>query len=95
MAQFRNKGEDGSKKDHSKSPIKSSVKPKREYEPKGKEKLFSEELIVDNSEVEEPDENDLKRRKAREAEMDELQRIVCEAEEKEKVQHKARFTLEI
>ncbi|CAI9294289.1 unnamed protein product [Lactuca saligna] len=55
---------------------------KGESEPKGKEKLFSKEPTIDHSEDEEPDENEHKRRKAREAEMDEHQRIVLEDEVK-------------
>ena len=59
----------------SKKNPKPSVKHivKIESLPKGKGKLFSEEPIIDNSEDEEPDENELKRRKEREAEMDEHQ----------------------
>ncbi|CAI9302361.1 unnamed protein product [Lactuca saligna] len=56
--------------------------------------IFSEEPIVDNSEDEEPDENKLKRRKTREAKMDEHQRVIREAEVKEKAQHEAHVTLE-
>ncbi|CAI9282873.1 unnamed protein product [Lactuca saligna] len=57
------------------------VKPKVkiEPEPKGKEKLFSYEPIIDDSEEEELDEEELKRRKAREAELDEHQRIQSKA----------------
>ncbi|CAI9282029.1 unnamed protein product [Lactuca saligna] len=51
-----------SKNKNTKPSVKQTVK--SESEPKGKEKLFSEESIVDNSEDEEPDENELKRRKA-------------------------------
>ncbi|CAI9304032.1 unnamed protein product [Lactuca saligna] len=61
----------------------------------GKEELFTEEPIISHSEDEEPDENELKRRKAREAEMDEHQRIVREDEAKEKAEIEARVTLEI
>ncbi|CAI9283199.1 unnamed protein product [Lactuca saligna] len=50
---------------------------------KGKEKILSDEPIVDNSEVEESDENEVKRRKAQEAEMDEHQSLNWEAEAKD------------
>ncbi|CAI9262776.1 unnamed protein product [Lactuca saligna] len=62
----------------------SQTKNKSEYDPKGKEKILFEEPIVDNSGKEELDEDELKRRKACEAELDENQRIVREAEAKEK-----------
>ncbi|CAI9270985.1 unnamed protein product [Lactuca saligna] len=81
-----------SKKEDSKPSAKSPVK--SEFEPKGKEKLFRQEPIIDQSEDEEPNENELKRRKAGEAEMDEHQRIVCEAEAKEKTEIEAQTTLE-
>ncbi|CAI9261961.1 unnamed protein product [Lactuca saligna] len=76
-----------SKKDEPKTPAKHNVK--SESEPNGKENLFSEEPIIDHSEDEEPDENELQKRKAREAEMDEHQRIVRETEAKEKAEREA------
>ncbi|CAI9280548.1 unnamed protein product [Lactuca saligna] len=60
----------------------------------GKEKLFSEESIVENNKDEELDENGIKRRKEREDEMDEHQRIIHEDEVKEKVEFEAQVTLE-
>ncbi|CAI9302686.1 unnamed protein product [Lactuca saligna] len=83
-------------------PKKSSAKPtnlvkpsiKREFDPKGKYKLFSEEPIVDNNDEEELDEAELKRRKAHEAELDENQRILREAEGKEKAVRESRSALE-
>ncbi|CAI9295633.1 unnamed protein product [Lactuca saligna] len=62
---------------------------KSESKLKGKEKLFNKEPIVDNSEDDEPDENELKRRKAHEAEMDEHQRIIREADVKDKVERES------
>ncbi|CAH1438843.1 unnamed protein product [Lactuca virosa] len=62
----------GSRKEEPKAPVKPVVK----QEPKGKEKLFSNDPIIDNEEEEEPDEQELQRRKAREVEMDEHQRII-------------------
>ncbi|CAI9285339.1 unnamed protein product [Lactuca saligna] len=56
---------------------------------RGKGKLLSNKPIVDNNKDEEPDENELKRIKAREAEMDEHQRIIQEAEAKEREEHEA------
>ena len=63
--------------------MKPTVKPKSENEPKdivasdskGNEKL-SVERIIDDSEEGEPDEHELKQRKALEAQMDEQNRIV-------------------
>ncbi|CAH1454221.1 unnamed protein product [Lactuca virosa] len=81
-----------SKKENPKTSVKYTVK--SETDLKGKEKIFSEEPIVDNSEDEKPDENELKRGKDREAQMDEHQRIICEAEAKEKVEREAQVTLE-
>ncbi|CAI9281888.1 unnamed protein product [Lactuca saligna] len=46
--------------------------------------MFTEEPIIDDSEDEEPDEAELKRRKAHEAEINEHAHIIREAEEKEK-----------
>ncbi|CAI9289457.1 unnamed protein product [Lactuca saligna] len=59
-------------------PKKTLAKPivKIESEPNGKEKFFYEEPIIDNSEDEELDEDELKKRKASEAKLDEHQRIV-------------------
>ena len=73
---------------------KPSVKPKSEAKPKGKAKLFSEEPIVDNNEDEEPNKHELKRRKDREAQMVEHQRIIHEVEEKGKAEREAHATLE-
>ncbi|CAI9272921.1 unnamed protein product [Lactuca saligna] len=58
-------------------------------ESKGKEKLFSSDPIIDNKEEEELYEAELKRRKAREAEMDEHQCIIRKAEAKEKAEKEA------
>lgn len=82
-------------------PKKSSGKPttlvkpnfKRKSDPKGKEKLFSQDPIIDNSEEEELDVEELKRRKDREVELDEDQRIVRKAKAKEKVEREARSSL--
>ncbi|CAI9286145.1 unnamed protein product [Lactuca saligna] len=57
---------------------------------KGKDKLFFDDPIIDNEEEEE----ELKRRKAREEEMDRHQRIIREAEAKEKAEKEAQLTLE-
>ena len=54
-------GEAQSKKGEPKPSAKHTVK--SVYEPKGKEKLFSDEPIIDNSEDEEPDKTDSKREK--------------------------------
>ncbi|CAI9302445.1 unnamed protein product [Lactuca saligna] len=62
---------------------------KSESEPKGRDKLFFEEPIVNKN-----NEEELKRRKACESELDEKQRIVREAEAKEKAERGARSTLE-
>ncbi|CAH1453517.1 unnamed protein product [Lactuca virosa] len=79
----------GSRKEEPKAP----VKPVFKQEPKGKEKLFSEEPIVDNSEDEEElDENELKKQKAREDALHEHQRIIREAEEKERAEKEAQAT---
>ncbi|CAI9261830.1 unnamed protein product [Lactuca saligna] len=73
------------------SPIQPIVK----KESKSKEKLFSEEPIIDNEEEEEDlDEEELKRQKAHEAELDEYQRIIREAEEKERVEKVSQGTLQ-
>lgn len=79
-----------------KKPLSTSVKPsiKRKSEPKGKDKLFYEEPIVDNDDEEELDEEELKRRKAREVQLDVNQRIVREAEAKEKAEKESRSALE-
>ncbi|CAI9276630.1 unnamed protein product [Lactuca saligna] len=61
----------------------------------GKDKLFYEEPILDNIDDEEVNEEELKRQKARESEFDENQRIVREAEAKEKAEKESRSTLEI
>ena len=76
-----------------KTDLKAPAKPavKKEPEPKGKKKLFSEDPIIDNSEDEELDEDEFKRRKACEAEMDEHQRIIREAEETRKLRRKLKL----
>ncbi|CAI9298330.1 unnamed protein product [Lactuca saligna] len=73
-----------------------SVKPsiKSDSEPNDKDKIFSAEPIVDNSDEEELDEEELKRRKAREAELDDNQLIVREDEAMEKAEKEARSALE-
>ncbi|CAI9281329.1 unnamed protein product [Lactuca saligna] len=81
-----------SKKEDPKPSFKPTVK--CETAPKGKEKIFNEESIIDNSEEKEPDKNELKRRKEREAQMDEHQIIIREAEAKEKVEREAQVMLE-
>ncbi|CAI9303427.1 unnamed protein product [Lactuca saligna] len=81
--------------------VNPTVKPKSENETnvnvasgsKGKGKL-NDERIIDDSEEEEPDEHELKRWKAREAQMNEHNRIVREFEEKEKVKREAQVTME-
>ncbi|CAI9261730.1 unnamed protein product [Lactuca saligna] len=73
--------------------LKAAFKPVIMQQPKGKEKLFSEDLIIDNDEDEEPDEAEFRRRKAREAELDENSSIVREAEEKERDEKEAQTTL--
>lgn len=83
-------GEGGStdmtRKEGPKAPTKTVVK----QEPKGKKKLFGNEPIVENSEVEdELDEDELNRQKARETELDENNRIICEGEEKERIDNEA------
>ncbi|CAH1453591.1 unnamed protein product [Lactuca virosa] len=49
------------------------VKPIVKNEPKGEEKLFCDDQIIDNEDEEEPTEEKVKRRKVREAELDEHQ----------------------
>ncbi|CAI9299173.1 unnamed protein product [Lactuca saligna] len=83
-----------SNKEKPKPSVKPTVKPKSKNEQKGKEKLINEEPIIDNSEDEELDEHELKRRRDHEAQIDEHQRIVCEAKGKEKVERKAQVTLQ-
>ncbi|CAH1440253.1 unnamed protein product [Lactuca virosa] len=81
----------GSRKEEPKAPVKPVVK----QEPKGKEKLFNEKPLIYNSEDEEElDENELKKRKAREVELDEHQRIIREAKEKERAEKEAQATLQ-
>nr|KAJ0201645.1 hypothetical protein LSAT_V11C600300200 [Lactuca sativa] len=77
-----------------KPSAKPTVKPKSENEPKGKEKLVNEEPILDNREDEKLDEHELKRRKDPGAQLDEHQRIIHEAEEKEKVERESQAMLE-
>ncbi|CAI9299227.1 unnamed protein product [Lactuca saligna] len=79
------------KKENSKSVVKPPMNPKTKNEPKdnatsgskGKEKVF-DERVIDDSVEKEPDEHELKSRKAHEAHIDEHNRIVREVEEKEK-----------
>ncbi|CAI9281669.1 unnamed protein product [Lactuca saligna] len=92
-ALIRNKGKSlsgGSRKEEPKAP----VKPVINQEPKGKEKLFSDEPIIDDDDKEEPDEEELKRRKGREANINEHQRIIHEAEEKERAEKEAQTILQ-
>nr|KAJ0218338.1 hypothetical protein LSAT_V11C300101850 [Lactuca sativa] len=70
------------------------VHPVVKKEPKLKEKLSSDDPIIDNKEEEELDKAELKRRKAREAEMNEHQRIIREADKKERAELEARDTLQ-
>ncbi|CAI9293869.1 unnamed protein product [Lactuca saligna] len=86
---LRNRGESGSKVKPPKVPVKLVIK----KEPRGKENLIEEEPIIDDDEDEEPDEAELKRRKARDAELNETQRIVKEAGEKERADKEAYATL--
>nr|KAJ0186669.1 hypothetical protein LSAT_V11C900486170 [Lactuca sativa] len=58
-----------------------------------KKNFLTEEPIIDDSEDKEPNESELKRRKAREAEIDDHARIVREVEEKEKADKEAQATL--
>ncbi|CAH1412741.1 unnamed protein product [Lactuca virosa] len=81
---------DRSRKEDFNAPVKLVVK----KEPKGKEKLFSEEPIVDNSEDEEElATHEHKKRKVREAELDEHQQIIREIEEKERAEKEAQATI--
>ncbi|XP_023736528.1 uncharacterized protein LOC111884433 [Lactuca sativa] len=86
---------EGSSKVHTEDvKPKVSVKPPViKQDPKNKDPLFSNESIIDDSEDEEPDEVELKRQKAREAEIDEHARIVREAEDKERAEKEAHATL--
>ncbi|CAI9287310.1 unnamed protein product [Lactuca saligna] len=63
---------------------------------KGREALDSKGKgkLIDDSDEEGPDEHELKRRKSREAEIDENNQIVREAKEKARVEHEAQLTLE-
>ncbi|CAI9292350.1 unnamed protein product [Lactuca saligna] len=79
---------------HRNEPPKSPVKQIVQKEPKGKGKLINDEPIFDNDEDEEPNEAEFKRRKARDAELNENQRIIREAEEKERVEREAQDTLQ-
>ncbi|CAI9303309.1 unnamed protein product [Lactuca saligna] len=74
-------GEGASTKEEPKAPVKhkAPVQPVIKLEPKGKENMFNKEPIIDDGEEEKPDEEELKRQKAHEAEMDEHQRIIREA----------------
>ncbi|CAI9294329.1 unnamed protein product [Lactuca saligna] len=79
----RGEGVTQSKKEDPKLLVKATVNPEGETEPKGKEKLFIEVPIIDNSEDEEPDENELKKKEC-DAQIYEHQRIIREAQVKEK-----------
>ena len=94
LMSFLKQGGEGSSKVQMNEPPKDPIKPPViKQEPTKKEKLFSEEPIIDDSEDEEPDEDELKRWKAREVEIDEYARIVRDAEEKERVEKEAQATL--
>ncbi|CAI9259665.1 unnamed protein product [Lactuca saligna] len=91
---FHKQGGEGSSKVQTNEPPKSPIKPLViKKEPKRKEKLFSEETIIDDIDDEEPDEAELKRWKAHEAEIDEHTRIVRKAKEKERAEKEAQTTL--
>ncbi|CAH1453178.1 unnamed protein product [Lactuca virosa] len=83
----------GSRKEEPKAPVK-PVKPIVKKEPKDKETLFHDDPIIDNDSEEEITEEELKRRKVCEAEMDEHQQITREAEEKERAEKEAHATLQ-
>nr|KAJ0211284.1 hypothetical protein LSAT_V11C400208210 [Lactuca sativa] len=88
---FETKGEGRSKVYTEDVKPKVSVKPPIiKQDPKDKDSLFSNEPIIDDSEDNEPDEDELKRRKACKAEIDEHARIFKEAEEKEELKRKLR-----
>ncbi|CAI9298615.1 unnamed protein product [Lactuca saligna] len=59
------------------------------------DELAMEKPIIDNNKDEELDEDKVKRIKAREAELDEHQRIVREDKAKEKAEKEAQVTLEV
>ncbi|CAH1436031.1 unnamed protein product [Lactuca virosa] len=80
----------GSRKEGPKAPVKPIVK----NEPKGKEKLFRDDPILDIEDEEAPTEEELKRRKVRESELDEHQRIIREAEDKDRAEKEAQATLQ-
>ncbi|CAI9270017.1 unnamed protein product [Lactuca saligna] len=69
------------------------VKPIIKKEPKGKEKLIEDETIIDDDEDEGPDEAELKRQKPCDIELNETQRIVKEAKEKERADKEAHVGL--
>ncbi|CAI9281653.1 unnamed protein product [Lactuca saligna] len=85
-------GEGGSGVSRNKPP-KDPTKPIVKTEPKGKEKPIGEDPIINNDEEEEPDEAELKRRKSRDAKLNENQCVVKETEEKEKAEKEAQSTL--
>ncbi|CAI9303712.1 unnamed protein product [Lactuca saligna] len=94
LMSFLKQGGEGSSKVETNEPPKDPIKsPVIKQEPKKKEKLFSEEPIIEDSKDEESDEAELKRRKAREVEIDEYARNVREAEENERVEKEAQATL--
>ncbi|CAI9278325.1 unnamed protein product [Lactuca saligna] len=76
---FSKQGGEGSSKDQTNVPPAPVKLPVIKQEPNKKENIFNEEPIVDDSEDEEPDEADLKRWKAHEAEINDHARIVKEA----------------
>ncbi|CAI9263191.1 unnamed protein product [Lactuca saligna] len=90
-----------SKKEIPKPIEKPTTKPKSENKPmdnvasdsKGKENL-NNEPIIDDSNEEEPDEHELKRKKTRQARINEHNRIVREAEEKERAKREAQVRME-
>nr|KAJ0216474.1 hypothetical protein LSAT_V11C300130030 [Lactuca sativa] len=92
---FPKQGGEGSSKVHSDDvKPKVSVKPPIiKQDPKYKDPLFNNEPIIDDNEDEEPNEVELKRRKARKAEIDEHACIVRKAEEKERAEKEAQATL--
>ncbi|CAI9281543.1 unnamed protein product [Lactuca saligna] len=88
-SEYKQGGEGASKV----QPQKVLAKPIIKNEPKGKEKLIEEELIIDDDKDKEPDEAELKRRKVCGVELNETQRIVKEAEEKERAEREAQAIL--
>lgn len=88
-------GEGGSTIMTRKEGPKAPTKPIFKQKPNGKGKLLGDEPIVDNSEDEEElNEDELKRRKVHETKLDENNRIIREAEEKEMADEEAQATLQ-